>query len=128
MNGKPLIEVLDTTDTEPPNMTDQGPKGDAWDRLRQKKEEDQARYDAWRKIAREQGLVLVQVSPRVYWVVKITGDGRGCWSEPGNPEQGRKGGYFTALDGVVVCRGNWQTCRLYVAENGTPIPDELKPG
>ncbi len=74
-------------------------------------------YEAVRKIALQQGFVMVQISPRKHQVIKLDTANGGYWYT--------NSGYRTWLSGEVVFTGNWEKCRDWLEANTPELPMHL---
>lgn len=92
------------------------------DQLAQR-ETEAKRWAAIEQHAKEQGLVMLAVSQRVYQIIKI-GSSKWCWR---GELPGGSHAYFTSLEGGVVFRGNFLECRKYLAAHSVSLPPELEP-
>lgn len=85
------------------------------------KERDRRGNEKWAKIrdhARDQGLILVQVSPRKYQVLRMK-------SSCGLGRDMNTGRFFTKMEAEVVHNGNYESCMDYIEKNGEPVPEAL---
>jgi hypothetical protein len=91
-----------------------------FDRIKEKEAESKARNDQRIGWALEQGLVLVQVTPRRYEVLKLNKPSGGYGL------RSKQNAYITYMTGEVVFGpANYDACCDYIAAEGTPLPPDL---
>lgn len=100
------------------------PTSSVLDKLEQKRQADAEVTKRVRQYALDQGLVMVEIGPRTFSVVRI--DNSGSMRSRGTALD-HADEFFTYISGTEVFRGTWNKCRVYIEDNATPLPEDLLP-